>query len=261
MTTPITSVFNDGYIAELYEQFRRDPSSLDESWRQFFRFAESLGGVAGGGAAGVADGELLRKAAGAASLVSAIREHGHLAVPIDPLGSSPPGAAELTPEFHGISEGDLAQVPRAALANLVTEAVPGSTAAEVVQSLRATYCDTIGFEFEHLDEQDERAWFRGVVEQGEMTQPLTPEEKKALLQRLTQVDGFERFLGLAFVNAKRFSIEGLDALVPVLDEAIARAAAAGARRAVIGMAHRGRLNVLTHVLGKPAGKIFQEFAG
>jgi 2-oxoglutarate dehydrogenase E1 component len=261
MTTPITSVFNDGYIAELYEQFRRDPSSLDESWRQFFRFAESLGGAVSGGATGVADGELLRKAAGAASLVAAIREHGHLAVPLDPLGSSPPGAAELTPEFHGISEGDLAQVPRAALANVVTDAVPGNTAAEVVQALRAKYCDTIGFEFEHLDEQDERAWFRSVVEQGEMTQPLSAEEKKAFLQRLTQVDGFERFLGLAFVNAKRFSIEGLDALVPVLDEAIARGAAAGARRAVIGMAHRGRLNVLTHVLGKPAGKIFQEFAG
>ncbi len=261
MTTPITSVFNDGYIAELYEQFRRDPSSLDESWRQFFRFAESLGGVAGGGATGVADGELLRKAAGAASLVAAIREHGHLAVPIDPLGSSPPGAVELTPEFHGISEADLAVVPRAALANVVTDAVPGSTAAEVVQALRAKYCDTIGFEFEHLDEQDERAWFRGVVEQGEMTQPLSAEEKKTFLRRLTQVDGFERFLGLAFVNAKRFSIEGLDALVPVLDEAIARAAVGGAERAVIGMAHRGRLNVLTHVLGKPAGKIFQEFAG
>ncbi|HEY0997374.1 MAG TPA: 2-oxoglutarate dehydrogenase E1 component [Gemmatimonadaceae bacterium] len=261
MTTPITSVFNDGYIAELYEQFRRDPSSLDEGWRQFFRFAESLGGVAGGGATGVADGELLRTAAGAASLVAAIREHGHLAVPLDPLGSNPPGAPELTPEFHGITEADLHQVPRAALANLVTDAVPGNTAAEVVQALRAKYCDTIGYEFEHLDEQDERAWFRSVVEQGEMTQPLTPDEKVALLQRLTQVDGFERFLGLAFVNAKRFSIEGLDALVPVLDEAIARAAAAGARRAVIGMAHRGRLNVLTHVLGKPAGKIFQEFAG
>ena len=87
MTTPITSVFNDGYIAELYEQFRRDPSSLDESWRQFFRFAESLGGAASGGATGVADGELLRKAAGAASLVAAIREHGHLVVPLDPLGS------------------------------------------------------------------------------------------------------------------------------------------------------------------------------
>src|SRR4051794_22216369 len=93
---PTTTVFNDGYIAETYEAYRRDPSSVDESWRQFFRTAESLAGITGG-AGGAADAELLRKTAGAAKLVDAIRQYGHLAVRLDPLGTQPPGAAELTP--------------------------------------------------------------------------------------------------------------------------------------------------------------------
>ena len=110
---PTTTVFNDGYIAETYEAYRRDPSSVDESWRQFFRTAESLAGITG--AAGPADGALLRKTAGAAALVDAIRQYGHFAVPLDPLGTQPPGAAELTPEFHEITEQELADVPASAL--------------------------------------------------------------------------------------------------------------------------------------------------
>src|ERR671914_1926411 len=109
---PITGVFNDGYVAEVYERYRRDPASVDESWRQFFRFAE---GLAGGGAAGGRDGAFLRKVAGAATLLAAIREHGHFAAQLDPLGSAPPGAAELTPAFHGISEDDLHDVPASSI--------------------------------------------------------------------------------------------------------------------------------------------------
>src|SRR5215207_4649086 len=96
---PISSVFNDGYVAEQFELYRRDPASVDESWRQFFRFAQSLAGTTAPAPAD-ADPELLRKVAAAASLVQAIREFGHQAVPLDPLGSPPPGARELTPEFH-----------------------------------------------------------------------------------------------------------------------------------------------------------------
>ena len=114
MTPAITSVFNDGYIAQAYEDFRRDPGSVDESWRQFFQFAESIAGV-GGAAEGAADPALLRKVAGAAQLMSAIRTYGHLGVQIDPLGRTPKGAQELTPEFHGISEADLATIPASAL--------------------------------------------------------------------------------------------------------------------------------------------------
>src|SRR5687767_15489522 len=95
---PITGVYNDGAIAELYEQFRRDPASVDETWRQYFRFAEQLSGVTA--SASPTDADLLRKVAGAAGLVSAIQRYGHMEVQIDPLGSTPPGAAEMTPEFH-----------------------------------------------------------------------------------------------------------------------------------------------------------------
>ena len=140
-TPPVASVFNDAYIADQLEAYRRDPASVDESWRQFFRLAEQLGG-GGGTSEYVAS---LRVAAGAAALVAAIREYGHLSVHIDPLGSEPAGAAELTPEFHGISASDLAKVPGSALGF-----DGGGTAADVVSTLRELYASTIGFEFEHL---------------------------------------------------------------------------------------------------------------
>ena len=126
---PTTTVFNDGYIAETYEAYRRDPSSVDESWRQFFRTAESLAAITGG-ASSASDPALLRKAAGAAALIDAIRHYGHLAVQLDPLGSKPPGAAELTAEFHGITEQELADVPASSLG------YQSGTAADVVRALR-----------------------------------------------------------------------------------------------------------------------------
>jgi 2-oxoglutarate dehydrogenase E1 component len=138
---PITSVFNDGYIAEAYESFRRDPSSVDESWRQFFRFAEQLSGVTGAAPApaGAFDAELLRQVAGAASLVDSIRAYGHLAADTDPLGNRPPGTPELTPEFHGLTEADLQTIPGSALR--ATE----PTAADVVARLRSVYSANVGF--------------------------------------------------------------------------------------------------------------------
>jgi 2-oxoglutarate dehydrogenase E1 component len=249
---PTTTVFNDGYIAETYEAYRRDPASVDESWRQFFRTAESLAGVTG---AARADDSLLRKTAGAAALADAIRQYGHLAVQLDPLGTPPPGSAELTPEFHGITESDLADVPATALG------YDTGTASDVVQRLRAVYCGAIGVEFAHLGSETERTWFRQSMEEGQLTQPLTNEEKVAVLRRLTEVDGLERFLQLRYQGYKRFSIEGTDVLVPMLDEAIARGAANGAREVVMGMAHRGRINVLVHVMGMSYAEMFGEFEG
>jgi 2-oxoglutarate dehydrogenase E1 component len=251
---PITGVFNDGYIAEAYEAYRRDPGSVDESWRQFFRVAEQLAGTTA--APGTYDASLLRKAAGAAALLGAIQRHGHLAVQLDPLGTPPPGAAELKPEFHGITDADLQQLPASALGY-----DDGGTAADVVHRIREQYCGAIAYEFEHIGEETEREWFRTTIESGAATIPLTPDEKKLLLQRLTKVDGLERFLGLAYVSVKRFSIEGVDALVPMIDEAIERGAHLGARQVVIGMAHRGRLNALTHVMGKPYRELLEEFEG
>ncbi|SRR5579883_513368 len=255
---PVSSSFNDALIAELYDAFRRDPFSVDESWRQFFELAERLGGGGGGGGGPVAPGAavpaLLKKAAGAAALMQATRSYGHFAVQLDPLGTPPLGAPELTPEFHGITEADLALVPGSALG------FPHmATAADVMRRLRFRYSTSLGIEVTHLAAEEERKWFRQLLTAEELTRPLTPDEKKAVLTRLTEVDGLERFIGRAYPNAKRFSIEGTDALVPMLDAAIAEAAHAGARRVVIGMAHRGRLNVLAHILGKPYGTIFDEF--
>ncbi len=250
---PISSVFNDGYVAEQYDIFRRDPAALDESWRQFFRFAESLGGAPVGDGA---DPDLLRIAVGASSLVQAIRLYGHLAVQIDPLGTPAPGAAELTPEFHGITEADLEKLP-----GTVLGFPERATGADVVKRLREVYSSRLGFEVWHLCDEAEREWFRQQFRGGELLRPLESAEKTALLRRLTEVDGLERYLGRAFVGAKRFSIEGNDSLVLLLDAAISEASTAGAREAAIAMAHRGRLNVLAHVMGKPYATIFSEFEG
>jgi 2-oxoglutarate dehydrogenase E1 component len=262
--SPITSVFNDAYIAEVYESYRSDPTSVEESWRQFFRMAEGLSGVVQPQPGGQeqpqasSDPALLRKTAGAAALVHAIRIFGHLAVSLDPLGSPPLGAQELTPEFHGITEADLQQVPAAALG---FDPRRFGTGADVIAMLRRRYSGRIGLEFAHLDREEERQWFRQMLRAEELTRPLTPDEKKWLLQRLSEVDGLERFLGRAFQGKKRFSIEGTDALVPMLDVAIAESARMGVREVVVGMAHRGRLNVLTHVMGKPHATLFAEFEG
>ena len=252
---PTTTVFNDGYVAEAYESYRRDPASVAESWRQFFRTAESLAGITGASGGARADDALLRKTAGAAALVDAIRQFGHLAVQLDPLGSAPPGSPELTPEFHGITEQDLSDVPATALG------YESGTAADVVAKLRDVYCGALALEFAHVGSAAEHEWFRTQMETGTITRPLTNDEKTAVLRRLTEVDGLERFFQFRYQGYKRFSIEGTDVLVPMLDEAIARAAGHGAREVVIGMAHRGRLNVLTNIMGMPYGEMFGEFEG
>ncbi len=255
-TTPaIASVFNDGYVAEMLAQYRRDPASVDESWRQFFRLAESIGGGAPA-AAGSADPDLLRKTAAAMALASGIRQYGHLAVPLDPLGTKPLGAAELTPEFYGITEADLRLVPGAALG------FPHmATAADVIERLRLRYSSTLAIEYQHLSDETEREWFRQALIAQELFRPLTADEQQAILGRLSEVDALERFLGRAYVGYKRFSIEGTDALVPMLDHVVLEASRRGAREVAIGMAHRGRLNVLAHILGKPYAAIFEEFEG
>src|SRR5690606_23134830 len=125
------------------------------------------------------------------------------------------------------------------------------TAAEGIRLLREIYSGTVGYEFGHIPNPEERRWMREKIESGELRQPVSREEKIAILERLSQVEGFERYLHKTYFGQKRFSVEGTDALIPILDEIIRSAAATGTRTALIGMAHRGRLNVLTHVLGKP----------
>ena len=158
----ITSVFNDGLIAEQFERYRRDPASVDETWRQYFRVAESLfasGAVSQSPAPAAPsptdDVARLRKVAAAASLQQAIRDYGHYAVQLDPLGAPPAGADELSEAFHGLTEADLASIPGAALGD-----ARFPTALDNIRRKRAVYSDHIGYEVWHLEANDEREWFR-----------------------------------------------------------------------------------------------------
>ncbi len=196
-----------------------------------------------------------RAIAAAMALVSAYRSFGHLAAHLDPLGSQPIGDPALEPERIGLTPEAMAAIPAAPLGI----SVPGTTLAEALPALRATYCGPIAYEVEHIASHQERTWLREVIESGAHRTPLTADEKRALLQRLTAVEGLEHFLHKAYLGQKRFSIEGLDTMVPILDRILADAAAAGARDAVIGMAHRGRLNVLAHVVGVSEEAILAEF--
>ncbi|HTR20183.1 MAG TPA: multifunctional oxoglutarate decarboxylase/oxoglutarate dehydrogenase thiamine pyrophosphate-binding subunit/dihydrolipoyllysine-residue succinyltransferase subunit [Gemmatimonadales bacterium] len=205
----------------------------------------------------VSDELLLRAIAPAMALVRAIRRLGHRAARLDPLGSEPPGDPALDPAQLGLTPDLMARIP----ADLLRVYVPGATLAETLPRLQETYCGTIAYEFEHLASHEERIWLRQVVESGEHRAPLSADAKKALLRRITAVEVLEQFLHKAYLGHKRFSIEGLDILVPMLDLTIELAGAAGTRDVVLGMAHRGRLNVLAHLVGLPYETLFAEFEG
>jgi 2-oxoglutarate dehydrogenase E1 component len=207
----------------------------------------------------VADAEILRAVASAVALVDAIRSHGHLAAHLDPLGSEPLGDPaldeseldlQLTPELQ-------ARIP----ASLLGVHVEGETLADVLPRLREVYCGTIAYEIEHISDHAERTWLRRAIESGRFRRQPSAEERRALLERLAQVEAFEVYLRRAFIGQKQFSIEGLDVLVPMLDEAIELAAEGGAHEVVVGIAHRGRLNVLAHTVGRSYASLLREFEG
>ncbi len=257
---------NAGYVLELYDRYLADPDAVDQATRDFFAgfTPPSLNGhgtalaTAPAGVA-VAPGVDVEKVAAAVELARGIREYGHLAVRLDPLGSEPPGAPELDPATYGITEEDLRQLPASIVGGLAARGA--ANAAEAIDRLCAIYTSNIGFDFDHVQVAEERAWLRDAVESGEFTQPLDEPEKRKLLERLTQVEIFERFLHQTYLGQKRFSIEGTDVLVPMLDRIIDDASADGAREVILGMAHRGRLNVMTHILSKPYGAIIAAFEG
>jgi 2-oxoglutarate dehydrogenase E1 component len=199
----------------------------------------------------------LKYVAAAYAVVRAHRNFGHLAAHLDPLGSEPPGDPSLDVGRLGLTPEIMARIP----ADVLRIYVPGKTLAEALPQLRTTYCGTIAYEVEHIGSHDERVWLRQVIESGQHRRPLSADGKRQLLARLTAVDTFERFLHKAYLGQKRFSIEGLDMTVPMLDFTMELAAAHGTRKAVIGMAHRGRLNVLAHVVNVPYETILAEFEG
>jgi multifunctional 2-oxoglutarate metabolism enzyme len=206
---------------------------------------------------GAPDEALLQAVQAATSVVKAHRMHGHLAARLDPLGSEPVGDPALDPQTVNLTP----ELMRAIPASVLRVAVPGETFADALPHLQETYCGTIAYEIEHIAEHRQRVWLRQTIESGAHREPLSDDEKTRLLERLSEVEALENYLHKAFLGKKQFSIEGVDVLVPMLDETMIRAAGAGARELVLGMAHRGRLNVLAHTVGRPYQTILVEFEG
>ncbi len=209
------------------------------------------------GAPGHPGEELLQAVQAATSLLKAYRTHGHLAAHLDPLGTEPKGDPALEPETLNLTPELMAQIP----ADILRIGVAGETLLEALPRMRAVYCGTMAYQIEHLSSHQQRVWLREMIETGAHRQPLSDAERKALLARLIEVFGFERFLEKAYLGQKMFSIEGLDAIVPMLDEVATLARRADASEVVFGMAHRGRLSVLAHTLGRSLESILAEFEG
>jgi 2-oxoglutarate dehydrogenase E1 component len=278
---------NAGFAQDLLEEYLENPDSVPTEWRQLFESGRSdvvashpglarLLQAAGNGHSAAAaatppaeapapvpaeqpSDELLGAVAAAMALVKAHRMHGHLAAHLDPLGSEPPGDPALEPErlVPKLTPELQARIP----ASVLRLYVPGATLAEALPNLSDTYAGTIAYEIEHIAEHEKRVWLRQAIESGKYRTPLSAEERQQLLARLSRVEAFEQYLRRAFLGQKQFSIEGLDVMVPMLDEAITIAAETGAHEVVVGMAHRGRLNVLAHTLGLGYDSILREFEG
>jgi 2-oxoglutarate dehydrogenase E1 component len=201
--------------------------------------------------------ELLQAVQAGTSLLKAYRTHGHLAARLDPLGSEPKGDPAIQPENVGLTPELMSQIP----AEILRIGVEGETLLEALPRMREAYCGTIAYQIEHLSSHQQRMWLRDMIETGWHRKPFEAEEKHELLNRLIQVFGFERYLEKAYLGQKMFSIEGLDAVVPMLDQVFEMAHTEGAHDVVIGMAHRGRLSVLAHNIGRPVEAILAEFEG
>ncbi|HSZ14857.1 MAG TPA: multifunctional oxoglutarate decarboxylase/oxoglutarate dehydrogenase thiamine pyrophosphate-binding subunit/dihydrolipoyllysine-residue succinyltransferase subunit [Solirubrobacteraceae bacterium] len=201
--------------------------------------------------------ELLQSVQAASTFVSRVRSHGHLAARLDPLGSEPEGDPGLDPEALGLTPEIQARLP----AKIFQMYVSGATLADALPHLRETYCGTIAYEIEHIASHRQRVWLREHIESSAFRHELTNDERRTLLKRLVEVDALERFMHKAYLGQHQFSIEGLDMTVPMLDELIQLSAAHGGQEVVVGMAHRGRLNVLAHNLGRSYDTIFAEFEG
>ena len=273
---------NAAYVAQLLEDYRDAPASVPPEWRRIFeesehaRAAASEDGHPGNGAptpaatvaapasptastASMDDAGLLGAVAAAMALVKAYRMHGHLAARLDPLGSEPMGdpaldetrlVPALTPELQ-------ARIP----ASLLRLYVPGETLQDALPRLREVYMGSSAYEIEHISDHAERVWLRKAIESGRFHVQLEPERRVRLLRRLVQVEGVEQYLRRSFLGQKQFSLEGLDVLIPMLDETIELGAEGGAHQVVIGMAHRGRLNALVHTVGRSYESILREFEG
>src|SRR5437868_1530351 len=278
-TTFLTGA-NAGFIAELYTRFLEDPRSVDESWRRFFSemnddvatllteargpsWAKRERAILGNGAAPAAgtEEEALRRATTdsirALQLIRAYRVRGHLEADLDPLGLEKRGPyPELDFRSYGFSEADLDR--EVFINNLGRER---ASLREIIAILRETYCGRIGVEYMHIQSPGERAWIQEKFEKRQNRQVLSAGIRKEILRTLTEAETFERFLDRRYTGTKRFGIEGAESLMPALEAILYRGSELGIREFVLGMPHRGRLNVLANFVGKPFAGIFSEFQG
>ncbi|MBM3583855.1 MAG: 2-oxoglutarate dehydrogenase E1 component [Alphaproteobacteria bacterium] len=285
---------NSSFLQDLYARFLRDPQAVDPSWRSFFAelgdderelLAEregaawappSLGddeAVNGQPAAHMAPARVTHAATPTRPidayavardsirilmLIRAYRVRGHLLANLDPLGlDGEKHHPELDPATYGFTEADLDR-------EFFVDGVLGlqtATLRKVVEVVKKTYCRTVGVEFMHIQDPQEKSWLQMRVEHSRNRAELSDDDKKAILSDLYEAEGFERFLGIKYQGAKRFGLEGAESLIPLLETIIGHAAANGVEEIVMGMPHRGRLNVLTSIMGKSYTKVFSEFQG
>ncbi|WP_210365148.1 2-oxoglutarate dehydrogenase E1 component [Bacillus sp. REN3] len=252
---------NQGYIEEQYEKYLENPESVEQDLREYFGQRENQAGLQtavsqdklqskGGGLAP-------EKLASALKLADFIRSYGHQHAKIYPINFKTQVDVIGSYDEWGLTDEDLKAIP----ARLLCPDAPSSVTdgKEAVDYLKSVYSDTMTYEFHHVSEAAEKDWLIEQVESGKLIPKLEKKKKIALFERLSEVEDFEKFLHRTFVGQKRFSIEGLDAMVPLLDKVVSDAVKVGVETINIGMAHRGRLNVLAHVLGKPYEMIFAEF--
>ena len=271
---------NAGWLWDQYEKYSADPTSVGESTRQLFEQwtpqevaaldgavngatanavpPASLPTAASAGAAEAISEDQLHLAMGVANYAQAIREYGHLAANSNPL-HDPPNDPSLDPSYHGLTEEVMATLPSTLVRGPVADQT--ANAFEATQMLKQIYTGGIGYDYDHLTDPMERGWLRAAAETQQFRPQFDVDGKNGidLLKRLVKVEGFEQFLHRAFVGKKRFSIEGLDMMVPVLDEIVRVSLKYNVTEVIIGMAHRGRLNVLVHVLNKDYKEVFREF--
>jgi 2-oxoglutarate dehydrogenase E1 component len=254
---------NIGYVEEQYDLYKEDPQAVDPSLKELFDqhgapvWLKTSNDLVRENAGGTSINDV-KKITSTYKLVEAIRRFGHLEADIYPVSVQEERNSELlSPEKYGLTEAELKDIP----ASWVWENAPAgvNNALDAVRELRKFYTGSITFEYDHVDSDEERNWLLNYIESGNAYLNLSNDEKKQLLDRLANVEGFEGFLQKTFVGQKRFSIEGLESMVPMLDHIVKHAVEDKVEHIMMGMAHRGRLSVLAHVLGKPIDKIFSEF--
>ncbi|MCI1693364.1 2-oxoglutarate dehydrogenase E1 component [Aneurinibacillus aneurinilyticus] len=254
---------NLGYVHQLYAQYLQDPQTIAQDMRELFDewgappLYEGTEAYPETVQQDVNITEMLRKVVAAAKLADDIRINGHLYAKINSFTNEEANVQPLAPAAYGLSEEDLQAIP----AQAVWPEAPArlQTGWDVITHLREVYISSMAYQFMHVNNLEERNWLNRMVETEAIKRTLDNEEQISVLRKLTEVEEFEQFLHRTFVGQKRFSIEGLEMLVPMVDEMIRQSARDGIKHVLIGMAHRGRLSVLAHILGKPYEKIFSEF--